>query len=294
MTSIGYLNGRWIDVGEMAIGIDDVGFFQGVTAVERLRTWNRRLPLIDAHLLRFRHTAAVLRIEGLPTTHKLKVLIGELLSRNPGSTDTGIVLFATPGKRGGQDRPSESGPTLGLHRSPLDLAHLDFLRREGQPLVVTDVRQPSPKCWPRTIKVRSRIHYYLADRIARQSDDDALAVLVDDDGSITETSVANIVIVCDGHLVVPPADRILAGVTLATVCELAAQEGIEVQRQPISIRALREADEILLTGTEAGVWPVRMVDDVVKRPGPVCRTLQQSLQHFLSPDEPSDRERRAE
>lgn len=282
MTSIGYLNGRWIDVGEMALAIDDVGFFQGVTAVERLRTWDRRLPLIEAHLLRFQHTTAVLRIDKLPPPDALRGLVEELLSRNSGSIDTGVILFATPGSRSGQSAPGGPQPTLGLHQSPLDFAQLDSLCREGQPLVVTGVRQPSPDCWPRDIKVRSRIHYYLADRIARETDPAALGVLLDDDGSVTETSMANIVIVHDGRLIVPPADRVLPGVILATVCELAARQGMTVERQPISIDALRSADEVLLTGTEAGVWPARQIDNLIKPPGPVCRALQESLRRFLS------------
>lgn len=283
MKSIGYLDGRWIDVRDMAIAIDDAGFFQGVTAVERLRTWGGRLPLVDSHLLRFQHTIAALHIEGLPDTEGLRSLIGQLLSRNRSGTDTGIVLFATPGRKGGPADAGNVQPTLGLHQTPLDHARLEALRQDGQPLVVTAVRQPSPECWPRHIKVRSRIHYYLADRIARDVDPTALGVLLDDDGSITETSMANILIVRDGRLVVPPPDRILPGVTLATVCQLASERGIVVERQPISVAWLRAADEVLLTGTEPGVWPVRGIDGVPKAPGPLCRSLQNWLGQFLEP-----------
>lgn len=287
MKSIGYLNGRWIDVSEIAIPIDDVGFFQGVTAVERLRTWDGRLPLIDAHLRRFRHSAEFLGIAGLPDAGELTRLIDELEARNPSELDSGIVLFATPGRRRVEGKTGEAAPTLGLHRSPLDLPRIEALRRDGQPLVVTTVRQPSPECWPRDIKVRSRIHYYLADRFARGRDSAALGVLLDDDGSITETSVANIAIVHGGRLVAPPADRVLPGVVLGTVCRLADQQGIEVERRPISVDELRAADEVLLTGTDVGVWPVRKIDGVVKTPGPVCRALQASLRQFLTEPDPN-------
>lgn len=288
MKSIGYLNGRWIDASEMAISIDDAGFFQGVTAVERLRTWGGRLPLIDAHLHRFRHTTEVLSIAGLPGAGALKRLVDELGARNPSDVDSGIVLFATPGRWGVASGTGEPTPTLGLHRSPLDLPRLETLRRDGQPLIVTAVRQPPPDCWPRDIKVRSRIHYYLADRFARQRDPAALGVLLDDDGSITETSAANIAIVHDRRLIAPPVDRVLPGVMLGTVCRLAERQGIEVERKPISVATLRAADEVLLTGTEAGLWPVRKIDEVVKTPGPVCRALQASLRRFLAEPAPGE------
>lgn len=260
----------------MTLRIDDIGFLQGVTAVERLRTWNNRLPFREAHLRRFLHTTQTLKIGGLPDAEELSGLVDQLLNRRASDSDTGVVLFATPGRRGG------NAPTLGLHLSPLDFSRLERMRREGQPLVVTGVRQPPLECWPRDIKVRCRIHYYLADHQAHEHDPEALGVLIDDDGSITETSVANIVVMIDGRLLIPPAGRILPGVMLAAVCDLAEAEGIRVARCPVSPQMLREADEVLLTGTEAGLWPARQIDALPKPPGPICRQLQQSLQTSLT------------
>ena len=35
---IGFLGGHWVPHTEMRVGVEDIGFRQGVTAVERLRT----------------------------------------------------------------------------------------------------------------------------------------------------------------------------------------------------------------------------------------------------------------
>ena len=130
--------------------------------------------------------------------------------------DVGITMFATPGLVG------QSAPTLGMHLNPLNHERIESHRQHGQAIVVTDVRQPPASCWPRSIKTRSRIHYYLADAFAAQHHADSLGVLIDDDGTITETSTSNIAVVRSGTIYSPPADRVLAGVTQLMI-ELLAQ-----------------------------------------------------------------------
>lgn len=43
--SLGYFCGQWIPCHQMSLAIDDIGSIQGVTAVERLRTWDGQLRL---------------------------------------------------------------------------------------------------------------------------------------------------------------------------------------------------------------------------------------------------------
>lgn len=164
-------------------------------------------------------------------------------------------MFATPGESG------VGAATFGLHLNRLDHARIRHRRLQGQPLVVTDVIQPDPGCWPRTIKTRSRIHYYRADSVAKQHHEDAMGVLVDDDGSITETSIANLAIVHSDRILSPPADRVLGGITQSVIESLAPEIGITWSKQPISSTLLSQADEILMMGTDGGIWFANAVDD---------------------------------
>ncbi len=65
--TIGFLNDRWIDTGEMSISIFDLGFRQAVTAVERLRTYNGKVFQVDAHLDRWCESTSQLAIHALPS-----------------------------------------------------------------------------------------------------------------------------------------------------------------------------------------------------------------------------------
>jgi branched-chain amino acid aminotransferase len=215
----------------------------------------------------------------LPSPAATRNYLETLIARNhalvQSEGEIGITMFATPGAIGGD------APTFGLHLNRLDLARIDRLAQHGQPLVITDVRQPALDCWPRSIKVRSRIHYYRADTIARGHHKDAVGVLLDDDNHVTETSVANLAIVKSGRIVAPPADRVLGGITQSVAERLAADASIDWINNPLSIPQLQQADEVLLMGTDGGIWFANSVDGnpiAQGKPGDVYRTLRQRFE----------------
>lgn len=281
-TTIGFLGKAWLPQDQMVISVDDGGFRQGVTAVERLRTYGQAIFKVDAHLNRWQHSTSQMGISGLPALADINALLQELLSRNQKTLDfegeLGITLFATPGT-------AKSEPaTFGMHVNRLNFRMIKQRQESGQPLVVTDVQQPSPHCWPRTIKVRSRLHYHLADQVAQQKDPTASGVLIDDDGTITETSISNIAIVKAEKILSPPRDRVLQGITQAFVEQLAHEIQIDWVTSPITSTDLYDADEILLMGTDGGLWFANHVNENAignGNAGPTYRALQQQFQSNL-------------
>lgn len=117
----------------------------------------------------------------------------------------------------------------------------------------------------------------LAKREAKKGGYDE-AIMLDVNGHVCEGSGENLFIVKDGKLFTPPLSAsILAGITRATVLELAREEGIPVSEQPITRDQLYLADEAFFTGTAVEVTPIREVDDrpIGKgEPGPITMRLQ--------------------
>jgi len=183
-------------------------------------------------------------------------------------------MIATPGET--------TGPTEMMHLNPLDHALIARHQTEGQPLVITGVCQPPQQSWPRDIKVRCRLHYYQADRIARQLTPDALGVLVDADGSVTETSVANLAIVTGDAIWSPPPSHVLPGVTQEWVKALATDLGFSWDFRPLYPADLRQADEVWLMGTDGGLWFADRVDGVLVGDGTGGRVYQKLLAAFES------------
>lgn len=274
---IGFQNNAWLDAESIGLSLRDAAVTQAATAVERVRAYGGRFFQLDRHLARWERTTGALSIRDLPSADRLIELLEELVRRNDDWIgqygEYGAVLIASPGQAG------RSSLILDLY--PIDPDQIHRRTTEGTPLVVTSVQQPAAACWPRDIKVRCRLHYYLADSQARDRDPEALGVLVDSDGSVTETSIANVLIVRDGGVISPPSGQILTGVSLQVVRDLAVKAGLAWTEQRIWPSDLRAADEALLTGTSCGIWFVRSIDgSPARRPGPIYRDLRSRFSVF--------------
>jgi branched-chain amino acid aminotransferase len=89
----------------------------------------------------------------------------------------------------------------------------------------------------------------------------AEAILLDQQGYVTEGTGENIFVVRKGKIFTPPyGTSILAGITRDTLIELAKDEGIELEESLLTRSDLFFADEIFFTGTAAEVTPVREID----------------------------------
>jgi branched-chain amino acid aminotransferase len=87
------------------------------------------------------------------------------------------------------------------------------------------------------------------------------AIMLNLDNMVAEATAENIFRVKSGILSTPPAsDGALRGITRDTVIEIAKDLGIEFRRNSISREELYTADELFLTGTAAGISPIREVD----------------------------------
>lgn len=95
---------------------------------------------------------------------------------------------------------------------------------------------------------------------ARAGFDEAL--VLDQNGHVSEGSAMNIFMVRDGILITPPVtDNILEGITRRSVIELARNElGLEVRERSIDRTEVFIAEEMFMTGTAAQITAVTKVD----------------------------------
>lgn len=86
------------------------------------------------------------------------------------------------------------------------------------------------------------------------------ALLLDNEGYVTEGSGENIFIVRNGVLYTPELTSCLDGITRNTIFTLAAELGYEVREKRITRDEVYIADEAFFTGTAAEVLPIRELD----------------------------------
>lgn len=89
------------------------------------------------------------------------------------------------------------------------------------------------------------------------------AVVLDQNGHVSEGSAMNIFMVRDGVMITPPVtDNILEGITRRTVIELAHNElGLQVVERSIDRTEVFVCEEFFMTGTAAEVMAVTKIDN---------------------------------
>lgn len=290
---IAYLNGLWLPVSQAAVSVYDGGFMQGVTVAEQLRTFGGKLFRLDLHLDRLARSLAIVGVDPGLSRDDFELIATELAAQNhkllDPADDLGLSVFVTPGPYAAfASNARHQGPTVGIHTQPLPFGAWAGKYDTGESLIVTDIQQVPAACWPAELKCRSRMHYYLADKQAREREPGARALLLDERGFVIEASTANILVYYrDVGLVSPPRERILPGVTAAVIAELAGKIGIPFSHRDLTTDDAAGADEVLLCSTSPCLWSVTRLNNRPisgGQPGPVCRQLQTAWSEMVGLD----------
>ncbi|MBN1394855.1 MAG: aminotransferase class IV [Pirellulales bacterium] len=269
-----YIDGRWIPASAAAISVGDAGFVLGASVAEQLRTFGGKLFRLEDHLARLRRSLEIVGVDPGMGLGQIAEIAERLTAHNHRLLDPGddlrLSIVITPGlhpaygpprRRPLKETSSTPRPTVCLHAHPLAFHLWADRYRVGQALVATKIEQVPKSCWPAELKCRSRMHYYLADREAAAAEPGARALLLDARGFVAEASTANLLVLREGEgLISPPLEKILPGISLSTVQELAARLGIACSHRDLTVEDVATADEAILTSTSTCILPVTRLD----------------------------------
>lgn len=127
------------------------------------------------------------------------------------------------------------------------------------------------------IKHLGRIEQVLA---RREVDGRGLSegLMLTESGEVVEGTATNLFAVKDGRLLTPPIVTAgVRGVMRDYMLELAVAAGVEVEERALDPLALDAADELFLTNSLIGLWPVRSLERRRYSCGPVGRRLLSTL-----------------
>jgi 4-amino-4-deoxychorismate lyase len=127
------------------------------------------------------------------------------------------------------------------------------------------------------IKHLNRLEQVLA-RQEWTDDDIREGLLMDTDDNLVEGTMCNLFIVSDGVLMTPDLSRCgVAGIMRTLILELAEQQGLDTQIAQINRQALLQADEVFLSNSLIGIWPVIAMEKTMYRKGTITVQLQTLL-----------------
>ncbi len=179
----------------------------------------------------------------------------------------------------GLDPRSCTRATTFLAAAPLRV----FQSSSGVSVVVASTRQAGPDVVDPRIKSLNYLNRLLARLEAIRAGADE-AIMLNANGLIAEGTTDNIFLVRGGVLLSPPAsDGALEGITRGVAIDLARSLGIPVREESLGTYDLRVAEEIILTGTGAGLVPVRGVDGraLARCPGPIFERIEPAFEALV-------------
>ncbi len=273
--------GRYVPLGEAKVSIMTHAFLYGTGVFEGIRAyWNEEQGQLYAlklreHMERIRNSAKILLMSDIPSVDQLTNEALEVLRRNDFREDAYV-------------RPSfyKSTQAIGVKLHGLEHRYYIIALPFGDYVDTTVGVRIATVSWRRTadpaIPSRAKITGSYVNPAFSKSEamlngyDEALVLT--EDGHISEGSAENIFVLRDGVLATPPVtDDILEGITRAGIMEICAELGIPVVERTIDRSEIYVADEAFFCGTGAQISPIIEVD---RRPvgegsvGPVTRRIK--------------------
>ena len=284
-----WLNGEYFQRGAAKISMQDRGFRLGDVVFDTSRTFNGEVFRLREHLHRLYRSLKYTRIDPGLSMDEMEQLTLEVVQRNEPGREAGddymVTQIVTGGEGGMGARATSANVSIWI--DPIDFAGYSPMYTAGAHVVIPRTRSYSADQLDPKIKHYSRLNFVMAQVEASDVDPEALPVLLDTDGNISESVGANFFVVTEGVLRTAGDSNILQGISRMTLLELAENLGIPTSEEALQPYDVYTADEAFLCSTPYSVLPVgladsRQIGDEV--PGPVTMQLLAAWSELVGMD----------
>jgi branched-chain amino acid aminotransferase len=286
-----WVNGELVPRAQAVVSVFDAGFVLGDGVWEGLRVRAGHPAFLERHLDRlFAGARAILLDIGLSRS-ALTAAIYSTLRANDMTDGVHVRLMVTRGiKRTPYQDPRETvGPAtiviIAEHKEPLPATVSD-----GITLFTTHVRRAAPDTLDPKLNTHSKLNDITACIQAYAAGADE-ALMLDPHGFVATCNATHFFIVIGPEhapeVLTSDGRYCLAGITRANVLEICRAHRIRSRETTFSLTDVYAAREAFVTGTFAGVVPVRSVDGRSigeGRRGPVVERLQGLYRELVDAD----------
>ncbi|MEM1379946.1 MAG: aminotransferase class IV [Pseudomonadota bacterium] len=283
------INGDLKPRPEATVSVFDSGFILGDGVWEGLRVKDGGVAFLDEHLDRLFAGAKAIDMDLGLSRDQLTERLFACLNANGMRDGVHIRLMVT---RGIKKTPYQ-GPRFTISKPTIVIipeykAPIPEVIGRGQKLFTVHVRRTGPAEQDQKLNSHSKLNCILACIQAEKAGADE-ALMLDPAGFVATCNSTHFFIVRNGEVWTSPPEYCLGGITRGNILRVCREAGIPAFEKRFSLVDVYSADEAFLTGTFAGVSPVREVDgrDIAHVNGPVSQQIaklyQQLVGHSLTP-----------
>jgi len=277
-----WLDGKMVEWRGAKIHILTHGLHYASTVFEGERAYGGRIFKGTEHSRRLVNSARLLDFEIPFSVAEIDAAKDEVLRRN-NFADAYVRAIAWRGSEmmgvSAQHNTIHLGVTAWVWPSYFDPAQ----RMKGIRLDMAEYRRPDPATAPALAKAAGLYMICTISKHRAERRGYADALMLDWHGRVAECTGANVFFVKDGTIHTPIADCFLAGITRATVIDLAKRRGFEVVERRILPEELASFTECFITGTAAEVTPVGEIAGQTYKPGAITAALIDAYTEEVKP-----------
>jgi branched-chain amino acid aminotransferase len=261
-----YVNGNFVNEVDAKVSIYDSSLMFGDMVFEMTRSFNGVQFKLKEHIERLFAGTSILQIPMPISQEEMETICLQTIERNQDTfrpdDEHRLLIDVSRGLLGiYQDIPgAHVGTNIIVADFPLrrTVSTMGKLFVTGVNLAIPSQRAIPARYLDPKIKNRSRIFYLMANiEVSRLKGDNNWALLLDDDGFITEGTGDNFFMVKNGVIYTPEGRNILRGISRQYVIdELGPQLGYQVIEKNLEPYDLYTADEAFITGTPFCMLPV--------------------------------------
>lgn len=254
------VNGELKKREEATVSVFDSGYLLGDGVWEGLRVKDGAVAFLDEHLKRLYAGAKTIDMDIGLAKDELIARLFDCLKAQDMTDGVHIRLMVT---RGIKKTPYQ-GPRFTITKPTIVVIPeykqpVPEIVAKGLSLFTVHVRRTGPAEQDQKLNSHSKLNCILACIQADKAGADE-ALMLDADGFVATCNSTHFFIVRDGEVWTSPPDYCLGGITRGNIIRVCREAGIPVHEKRFSLFDVYSADEAFVTGTFAGVTPVREVD----------------------------------
>jgi branched-chain amino acid aminotransferase len=255
-----HVNGELKPRADAVISVFDAGFVLGDGVWEGLRVHAGQPLFLDAHLDRLYEGAKAVALDIGRNRRELTRAITDTLAANGMTDGVHIRLMVTRGTKltPYQDPRVTLGPATVVIIPEYKTAKPETLQR-GLKLFTVHVRRGSPDVQDPKLNSHSKLNCITACIQAYTAGAEE-ALMLDPHGFVATCNSTHFFIVRKNEVWTSSGDYCLGGITRANVLRICRNNDIPAFEKNFSLTDVYGADEAFVTGTFAGVVPVREID----------------------------------
>ena len=254
-----YINGQFFPRTDAKVSVMDSGYLLGDGVWEGIRLYNNHLIHLEKHLERLYEGAETIQMDIGISKSEMKSAVEKTLKKNEMISDVHIRLIVS---RGIKSTPYQ--------HPKVTIGHPTIV-------IIPEYKKPSPelKFEGITLGTVSTIRNNLTQdpRVNSLSKHNCIAacieadkmgvdegLMLDPDGYVSTCNSTNFFMIKSNEVWTSNGQHCLNGVTRYSVIDICKRKQIPIKEKQFFVNEVHEADEVFVTGTFAGIIPVRSVD----------------------------------